>query len=476
MSSLLRIGLMGFGFAGATFHAPVIATSGRTEVAAIATGQPDRAQAAYPARASSPISTRCSASTTSSAVIATPNDTHFALARQAFEAGRHVVVDKPVTLTADEALRLARLANARSRLFAPFHNRRWDGDFLTVRDIVKSGGSVASPVSSRTSTASARRRARAGASRAAAALLDLGPHLIDQALALFGLPETVSATVKTRRDNGTAPDFVHLQLGYPDKDVTLHASALSAIEPARFTLHGTRGSYQKFGRHAGRPARPASPPTTSNSAAATRPALRVLDGEVEVERPVPTLDGQYAEFYRALAASIRDGAPFPVTAQDAVDVMTIIGSPRRASTTAAGCRSCAARSTPRAGRSRRPAPMQRDQPEHSVTNAGERKSAADWSDAFLEKSIRHQSVRRMLMQRLIRAAACCVRLRLRPVSCSRSSGSARRPAAAESAGRRERADAADPGRIDNLHRRIDARVNGGYYRRRTARSFIIAST
>ena len=276
MSSLLRIGLMGFGFAGATFHAPVIATSGRTEVAAIATGQPDRAQAAYPgARVVPDLDTLLGLDDIECVVIATPNDTHFALARQVLEAGRHVVVDKPVTLTADEALALARLANARSRLFAPFHNRRWDGDFLTVRDIVKSGEPVASPVSSRTSTASARRRARwrEEPARGGGLLLDLGPHLIDQALALFGLPETVSATVKTRRDNGTAPDFVHLQLGYPDKDVTLHASALSAIEPARFTLHGTRGSYQKFEPTRRKTSsRPASPPTTSNSAAATRPA------------------------------------------------------------------------------------------------------------------------------------------------------------------------------------------------------------
>ncbi|MCA3825834.1 MAG: Gfo/Idh/MocA family oxidoreductase, partial [Burkholderia sp.] len=130
MSSLLRIGLMGFGFAGATFHAPVIATSGRTEVAAIATGQPDRAQAAYPgARVVPDLDTLLGLDDIECVVIATPNDTHFTLARQVLEAGRHVVVDKPVTLTADEALALARLANARSRLFAPFHNRRWDGDF-----------------------------------------------------------------------------------------------------------------------------------------------------------------------------------------------------------------------------------------------------------------------------------------------------------------------------------------------------------
>ncbi|KVP77138.1 oxidoreductase [Burkholderia ubonensis] len=330
MSSLLRIGLMGFGFAGATFHAPVIAASGRTQVAAIATGQPDRARAAYPdARIVADLDALLALDDIECVVIATPNDTHFPLARQVLDAGRHVVVDKPVTLTSDEALALARLANARSRVFAPFHNRRWDGDFLTVRRVVESGelGRITFVTSHFDRfRPQVRVRWREEAARGGGLLLDLGPHLIDQALALFGLPDTVSATVKTRRDNGSAPDFVHVQLGYPDKDVALHASALSAIEPARFTLHGTRGSYQKFGLDTQEDQLKAglTPDDVEFGGGNPPGVLRVLDGDVETERPVPTLDGQYAEFYRALAASIREGAPFPVTPQDAVDVMTVI--------------------------------------------------------------------------------------------------------------------------------------------------------
>ncbi|WP_322066567.1 oxidoreductase [Burkholderia ubonensis] len=330
MSSLLRIGLMGFGFAGATFHAPVIAASGRTQVAAIATGQPDRARAAYPdARIVADLDALLALDDIECVVIATPNDTHFPLARQVLDAGRHVVVDKPVTLTSDEALALARLANARSRVFAPFHNRRWDGDFLTVRRVVESGelGRITYVTSHFDRfRPQVRVRWREEAARGGGLLLDLGPHLIDQALALFGLPDTVSATVKTRRDNGSAPDFVHVQLGYPDKDVALHASALSAIEPARFTLHGTRGSYQKFGLDTQEDQLKAglTPDDVEFGGGNPPGVLRVLDGDVETERPVPTLDGQYAEFYRALAASIREGAPFPVAPQDAVDVMTII--------------------------------------------------------------------------------------------------------------------------------------------------------
>ncbi len=219
-------------------------------------------------------------------------------------------------------------------MFAPVHNRRWDGDFLTVRRRVESGelGRIVCFESHFDRfRPHVRTRWREEAARGGGLLFDLGPHLIDQALALFGPPETVSATVKTRRDGGDAPDFVHLQLGYPDKDVVLHASALAAIEPARFTVLGTQGGYQKHGLDTQEDQLKAglTPDDVEFGGGNPPGVLRGLDGELEVERPVPTLDGQYAEFYRALAASIHDGAPFPVAPQDAVDVMTIIETAMR---------------------------------------------------------------------------------------------------------------------------------------------------
>ncbi|KVE26544.1 oxidoreductase [Burkholderia singularis] len=330
MSSTLKIGLMGFGFAGATFHAPVIAHSGRTHIAAIATGQPQRAQAAYPGVAVVPdFDALAALDDVECIVIATPNDTHFDLAKRALEAGKHVVVDKPVTLTAADALALARLAVARERVFAPFHNRRWDGDFLTLRKLIESGelGRITYFESHFDRfRPQVRTRWREEAARGGGLLFDLGPHLIDQALVLFGAPDTVSASIKTRRDGGNAADFVHLLLGYPDKEVVLHASALAAIEPARFTVLGTQGGYQKYGLDTQEDQLKAglTPDDVPFGGGNPPGVLRGLDGELEVERPVPTLDGQYAEFYRALAASIHDGAPVPVAAQDAVDVMTVI--------------------------------------------------------------------------------------------------------------------------------------------------------
>ncbi|APR34101.1 oxidoreductase [Paraburkholderia sp. SOS3] len=332
MTSPLKIGLMGYGFAGATFHAPVIEHSGRAQVAAIATGQPDKARADYPKATVVPdLDALLALADIECIVIATPNDTHFALAKRVLEAGKHVVVDKPVTLTAAEARTLADLATSRKRVFAPFHNRRWDGDFMTVRALFESGelGRVTVFESHFDRfRPEIRQRWREDATRGGGLLLDLGPHLIDQALALFGVPQTVYASVKAHRDRAAAPDYVHLQLGYASHEVLLHASALTAIVAPRFTIHGTRGSYVKYGLDTQEDQlkaglRPGDAGFGGGNAAGT---LRALDaaGAQEVERAWPTRDGAYVDFYRALAASIRDGAPFPVSAQDAVDVMTVI--------------------------------------------------------------------------------------------------------------------------------------------------------
>ena len=334
MTSPLKIGLMGYGFAGQTFHAPVIAHCGSTVLAAIATGQPERARADFfPDAAIVPdLDALAALDDVECIVIATPNDTHFDLTRRAIERGKHVLVDKPVTLSAAQARELAALAAGRGLLFAPFHNRRWDGDFVTVRALLASGelGRVTHFESHFDRfRPQVRQRWREDAARGGGLLYDLGPHLIDQALALFGAPETVTAFVHTRRDHASAPDYVHLVLGYGGHDAVLHASALAAFSP-RFVINGTRGSYLKNGLDTQEDQlkaglRPGQPGFGAGNEAGR---LHVLSGDAsdsaETERPLPSADGDYAGLYRALSASIREGTPFPVSPQDAIDVMTVI--------------------------------------------------------------------------------------------------------------------------------------------------------
>ncbi|WP_438394820.1 oxidoreductase [Caballeronia sp. DA-9] len=329
MTALLKVGLMGYGFAGETFHAPVIEHCGRATLAAIATGKPERALADYPnATIVADFDALLALGDLECIVIATPNDTHFDMAKKALEAGKNVVVDKPITLSGADAKTLADLARARGLLFAPFHNRRWDGDFMTARALIESGrlGRVTHYESHFDRfRPKVPQRWREEASRGGGLLFDLGPHLIDQALALFGAPQTVFATVKAQRDHASAPDYVHLLLGYPDKEIVLHASALAALEPPRFAIHGTRGSYVKTGLDVQEDQLKAGLRPGNAEFGKNPPGLlREVDGDHDLRQEFATRDGAYAELYRSLAASVLDGKEFPITAQDAVDVMTII--------------------------------------------------------------------------------------------------------------------------------------------------------
>jgi len=261
-------------------------------------------------------------------VIATPNDTHFELARRVLESGRHVVVDKPVTLSSSDANILADLATKNKVLFVPFHNRRWDGDFLTLQTMIDSerlGRIVHFESHFDRFRPEVPDRWREDVARGGGLLFDLGSHLIDQALALFGMPETIAATLKNHRDHATAPDYVHLQLGYPDKEIILHASALSAIAQARFIIHGTKGSYLKTGLDVQEDQlksglRPGDESFGKNPSGLLCEALNNEYSNTDMA----TQSGAYVEFYRALAQSIMNGAPFPLTAQDGVNVMMLI--------------------------------------------------------------------------------------------------------------------------------------------------------
>ncbi|WP_395824317.1 oxidoreductase [Collimonas sp.] len=333
-SPLLQVGLVGYGFAGATFHAPLIGHSGRTAVSAIVSSQAELAAGDWPtARIYTDLAPMLADPGIDCVVIATPNDTHFALAKRVLEAGKHVVVDKPITLTASDARTLAGIASQRKLLLVPFHNRRWDGDFLTVQALQADGrlGRITHFESHFDRfRPEVRQRWRESAASGGGLLYDLGPHLIDQALELFGVPHSVNATVSAYRDGAQADDYVHLQLGYADKQVVLHASALSALEAPRFTLHGTRGSYVKVGLDVQEDQLKAGLRPGQQGWGKNLPGLiRQVGGGLDLRGELETRDGAYQQFYQMLAASIQDGLPAPVSADDAVTVLEMIELARR---------------------------------------------------------------------------------------------------------------------------------------------------
>ena len=184
-------------------------------------------------------------------VVATPNETHFAMAKQTLAAGKHVVIDKPFAATSEEAAELIALAKVKGVVLAPFHNRRWDGDFCTVRTLLSGGilGRVATVEShfDRFRPIPRVNTWKEAGNPANGLLFDLGPHLVDQAVSLYGVPETIYASVRTDRDGGEIEDAFDICLGYKGLRYWCRSSMLACDNAPRFLIHGTHGSFKKHG-------------------------------------------------------------------------------------------------------------------------------------------------------------------------------------------------------------------------------------
>src|SRR6195952_5025482 len=238
----LRVGLIGYGYAGKTFHAPLISAVPALELAAVASSDAAKVHADWPGLTVHATPAELIArDDLDLVVIATPNDTHHPLARAALRAGRHVVVDKPFTVTLADARELVALASERGRVLSVFHNRRWDGDFLTLRRLVADGalGRVVE-MSSRHDRfrPEVRPRWRERAEPGAGLWFDLGPHLLDQALQLFGHPRAITLARDLTRDGALADDWFHASLRYDRLHVQLHAGMLVADSGPRFAVTG----------------------------------------------------------------------------------------------------------------------------------------------------------------------------------------------------------------------------------------------
>jgi predicted dehydrogenase len=247
----IGVGLIGYGFAGKTFHAPLIRAVEGLALRAIASSDAAKVKKDFPGMTvfSDP-GAMIAADGIDLIVIATPNDSHAPLARTALEAGRHVVIDKPFTLDMAEARDLIALADRCGRLLSVFHNRRWDSDFLAAKFGVESG--VLGRVTHFEShidrfRPEVRDRWRERAVPGAGVWYDLAPHMIDQALLLFGLPQSVEGNFLLQRPGAQAVDWAHAVLNYPGHRVVLHASMIAAGGVPRFLVHGDKGSLVKHG-------------------------------------------------------------------------------------------------------------------------------------------------------------------------------------------------------------------------------------
>jgi len=252
MAEEIGVGIIGFGLAAKVFHAPFVSAVPGLRLTAFVERKSDEAHKAYPAtKTVRTVEELLADPAIALVVVATPNETHYSLARQALAAGKHVVIDKPFAGTSAEAAELIDLANAKGVLVAPFHNRRWDGDFLTVKKILEDG-SLGRLVMLESHFDRYRPIQREGTWKEAGnpangLLMDLGPHLVDQAVALFGMPQTITASVRTDRDKTDIEDAFDICLGYDRLLAWCRSSMLACDASPRFLLHGIAGSYKKFG-------------------------------------------------------------------------------------------------------------------------------------------------------------------------------------------------------------------------------------
>lgn len=335
-SDPIRVGLIGYGFAGRTFHAPLIHAVPGLELVAVSSRDPARVHADHPrARVFGRPEALAGSDAVDLLVIAAPNDAHAPLAATALDAGHHVVVDKPFTLDLAQARALVAQAERRGRVLSVFQNRRWDSDFLAVRQAVADGriGRIGHFESHFDRfRPQVRERWRESSQPGAGIWYDLGPHLIDQALCLFGPPRRVQARLAALREGARSDDWAHVLLEYAHCHVLLHASMLVAGGSPRFVVHGDRGSLIKAHIDRQESQLLAGAVPGGDGWGEDPDPLRVLDGEGG-EQPLAAPAGDYRRYYAGVRDAIRGLGANPVSPRQAVAVMAVLEAARHADAT-----------------------------------------------------------------------------------------------------------------------------------------------
>ena len=326
----VQVGLIGFGLGGRVFHAPIISAVPGLQLAAIVQRTGNSARAAYPnVRVVRSVGELLSIDSIELVVVTTPNPTHLDLARQCLEAGRHVVVDKPFAITSAEAAEMVRIAQERGRLITVYQNRRWDGDFLTLRRILQDG-SLGRLVLFESHMERYRPVLKADAWRelptpGSGLWFDLGPHLLDQAFVLFGPPESMAAELRAERDGAVVDDAFDVVLHYPRLRVLVRSNLLTCVPGPRFRLNGTHGSFVKYGsdpqEEALKRGETTEQPNWGREPEENAGTLSIAEGDKITETRIPTESGDYRRYYQNVRDAILSGAPLDVSPQHALRIM-----------------------------------------------------------------------------------------------------------------------------------------------------------
>ncbi|MDE1175544.1 MAG: Gfo/Idh/MocA family oxidoreductase [Edaphobacter sp.] len=344
----INVAVIGFGLAGRVFHAPFVNAVPGLTLAAIVQRRGDEAQKAYPsARILRSFEEAIQDASIDLIVVGTPNETHYDLAKQALLAGKHVVIDKPFAATSIQARELIEIAAEKKLVLAPFHNRRWDGDFKTVRKILEAEelGRIATFESHFDRFRPMPREGtwKEAGNDANGMLFDLGPHLVDQVLALFGAPQGITASVRRDRDTTEIEDAFDITLHYPKLEAYCRATMIAADPAPRFLIHGTKGSFRKYGLDPQEPALVAGgavPPVGDTRDWLSEPeeAWGTLTIAPDPANPgvlnrttVKTERGDYRDYYASVRDAILGKAPLGVPSEDGYRVIRLLELARESS-------------------------------------------------------------------------------------------------------------------------------------------------
>ena len=337
-SSAIKTAIVGYGLSGKVFHAPFVEADDRFVLDAIVTSSPDRQAEARGDHPEAQVYSTfdellASRSDLDLIILASPPQTHVDFATRALAAGAAVIVDKPFVPTAADARALAEAAAGASRPLMVFHNRRWDGDFLTIQRLIAEGelGEVfafESAFEHWAPVATSGWKDQLPAREGGGVAFDLGSHLVDQALLLFGAAVDVTANLRRVRGGGN-DDHARIDIRHVSGvESRLLMSRVSRGLGPRFRVLGTRGSFASYGLD-GQEESLAAGLTPDDPRYGVTPESRYGWMEVEgpagiIERRVPIDKGDYAEFYRRAAAAIRDGGALPVSLEDATAVVAVL--------------------------------------------------------------------------------------------------------------------------------------------------------
>lgn len=328
---MIQTAIIGYGLSGQIFHGALLETLPEFNLHTVVTSDPVKASLVnegHPhARVVSDPDTMLADEDINLVVVSTPNIHHHPLAKKALLSGKHVIVEKPFTVTSEEAEDLIFTAAATGLMLTVYHNRRYDSDFLTLRQVINSGElgdlrlfeSAYDRFRPEINTGAWREKQLPGSG----ILYDLGAHLIDQALSLFGMPISLYADVRSLR-GGNVDDHFEIIMNYPDMKATLTSRPLVKEPLPRFAVHGTKGSFVKYGLDVQEAALKAGKRAQDGTWGAEPESQWGALNTTAQRRIVPSLPGNYHAFYEAVHKHLDKGTSLPITARDGANVIRII--------------------------------------------------------------------------------------------------------------------------------------------------------